>query len=281
MSEVALDLEKEKSPDTFTGHGFKFSVGLHLTLVLWLIAHWAVATFAPQTEQEKKFLKPKQTIRVDIVDLPSLKMQELNQVDLTQEMSDAKPELKKKEPPPVPVVLPEPDPKAMKLPDKVLPPKPEKKTLNTSQKSRLEELQKSIRAEARRNELMAKFRKEAKGEASDKRPKLGGNILSKGGSIQGSVADESDEYTATVQTHVRKFWNQPAWAVGSNLKAHVLVKLSPTGRVLLKQIVKSSGRREFDASVFEAIEAADPFPAPPELLKRIVLQEGFTCGFPD
>jgi TonB family protein len=278
MNDVDPSLHINKEPKGFLSHGFKFSILLHVTLVLWLFAHWAAVTFSPYSEKEKKFARPKQSIRVDMVDLPTLKMQELHQVDLTKEASEKKIEEKKEEI----VVPPPPNPTAMQLPVKksevVINKKDEKKSPD---KSRLEELQKSIRAEARRQEVLSKFKKEVKGDDENKRVKLGGNILSKGGSVQGEVADESGEYEASVTTHVQKFWIQPTWAAGANLKAHVTVKLSPTGRVLSKKISVSSGRVEFDKSALEAVEAADPFPAPPELLKRIALQEGVECRFPD
>ncbi len=262
---------KAFEPPTFFSYGFKFSLLLHFVVLLWLIAQWAAGSYVSKEDMKK--LRPKKAIRVDIVDLPSIKFNELNKVDLTKEVSkETKPVSKeeaKTEPAPPP-----PSPTAMKLPS-------DKKEKNIPDKKRLEEIQKSIRAEAKRQEIMSKFKQEVKKGEDDKRPLLGGNIISKGGSVQGDIANEADEFTALVQTHVRKFWKAPPWSAGQNYKVRVVVKLSPAGRVLSKLISKSSGRPEFDASALEAVEAADPFPPPPDFYKRIVLQEGIECGFPE
>lgn len=270
---------QEEEPKSFFRHGFKSSIVLHTALIVWLLAYWAVEKFLPYTEKEKKVMRPKQSIRVDVVDLPTLKMQELNSVDLSKEASsNVKPEKKEEVVTPAP-----PSPTVMKLPDdkSTLIKKDSKDTKKPEDKSRLAEIQKGLRAEAKRQEILSKFKKEVNADSSNKRPVLGGNIISKGGSVHGGVADESEEYTALITTHVQKFWAQPVFSAGTNLRARVLVKLSPTGRVLSKELIRSSGRKEFDTSAMEAVEAADPFPAPPDVLKRIALQGGLECGFPD
>ncbi len=266
------ETEKPFSQSAFVSHGFRFSILLHASLIIWLVAQWAADSYV-QSTSEKKITRPKKSIRVDVVDLPSVKLSDLNKVDLTKEADTNPVKAKAKE-----EVVVAPSPTAMKLPsDKKL----DKTNPKDDSKKRIEEIQKGLRAEAKRQEILSKYKQVAKEADDTKRPVLGGNILSKGGSVQGDVANEADEFTAMVQTHVRKFWKAPPWAAGQSYKTRVIVKLSPGGRVLTKQISKSSGRPEFDASALEAVEAADPFPAPPEFFKRIVLQEGIECGFPD
>ncbi|MEZ4813918.1 MAG: TonB family protein [Bdellovibrionota bacterium] len=264
---------KSPQPSNFTSIGFRFSLLLHATLVLWLLAHWAAESFMNSHDDEaNKKLRPKKSIRVDVVDLPNLKFNELHKVDLTKEVQKTVVTEKPKEE--VVVTPPKSNPNAMKLPSN--------KKEKTASAKRLEEIQKNIRAEAKRQEILNKYKNQQKQQVEeDARPALGGNILSKGGSVQGDVANEADEFTATVQTHVRKFWKAPPWAAGQNYKVRVVVKIAPNGRVLSKMILRSSGRPEFDASAMEAVEAADPFPAPPEFFKRIIMNEGIECGFPD
>lgn len=226
-------------------------------------------------DEASKNLRPKKSIRVDVVDLPSIKFNELHKVDLTKEVE--KPEEKLKE---VVVEAPKANPNAMALPsDKTA--KKDKTAPKTDSQKRLEEIQKTIRAEAKRQEILSKYKQEQKQDVTDSRPALGGNIISKGGSVQGEVANDADEFTATVQTHVRKFWRAPPWSAGQNYKVRVVVKLAPNGRVLSKMVSRSSGRPEFDASALEAVQAADPFPPAPEFFKRILMNEGIECGFPD
>ena len=278
----------EIPPPQYMNRGFRFSLYIHSILFLCLIGKWGIDKYWPSPELDKSRL-PKKSIRVDVVDLPSLKLHDLYKVDLTKEAEEKAPiEAPKKEETAQnksaasdekkEVIPPAPSKDAMVLPGA------KEKNEALSGKERLAALQKKIREDARRQEVLSKFKKdvEKKSEGSDdKRPLLAGNILSKGGGVQGEVANEADEFTALIQTHVRKFWAAPPWAAGQKYKTRVLVKLSPAGRVLPKQVIASSGRKEFDASALEAVEAADPFPAAPEFLKRIVLQEGIECGFPD
>ena len=264
-------------PSNFFSKGVKFSLLFHTMVVLWSLAHWAAETYKNKNDDEAALkLRPKKSIRVDVVDLPSLKFNELNKVDLTKEVApEVKTEVKEEQ------VVPKLNPTAMKLPstEKSLDKKKEAPT--SSAQKRLEEIQKNIRAEAKRQEILNKYKQGQKQANADTRPALGGNILSKGGSVQGDVANEADEFTATVQTHVRKFWQAPPWSVGQNYKVRVVVKIAPSGRVLSKFVSRSSGRAEFDSSALEAVEAANPFPPPPEIFKRIVMNEGIECGFPD
>ncbi|MEI7440407.1 MAG: TonB family protein [bacterium] len=262
---------ESKKTNSYFKNGLRFSLLLHSTFFLWLVAHWVVSAVMGPTDAEKRLLLNKQSIRVDVVDLPSLKMQDLYKVDLTKEAATEAPSKVSKKEKEVEAIAPPSSPKAMKLPEEG----------KSSKKTRLKELQKTFRAEAKRQELLAKYKKQVSATSGDKRPLLGGNILSKGGSVQGDVAGEEDEFKASVKAHVLKFWTSPPSAMGQGYKAQIAVKISPAGRVLSKKIIKSSGRPDFDTSAMDAIEAADPFPAPPENLKRIILQEGVVCGFPD
>jgi len=274
------DAKDALAPSNYTSYGFKFSILLHVTLVLWFLAHWAAESFVNSKEDEiNKNLRPKKSIRVDVVDLPSLKFNELHKVDLTKEVEKTAPAEKAKE---AVVEAPKPNPNAMVLPSDKNKKAAAKEAPKTASQKRLEEIQKNLRAEAKRQEILNKYKQEQKKSGSeDARPALGGNIISKGGSVQGDVANEADEFTATIQTHVRKFWKAPPWSAGQSYKVRVVVKLAPNGRVLSKSVSRSSGRPEFDASALEAVEAADPFPPAPEFFKRIIMNEGIECGFPD
>jgi colicin import membrane protein len=266
--------EKKTQPKTFLSRGLKFSFFLHGVILLWVLAYSVVQNVI-QTEKEKNAPLPQQSIRVDIVDLPTLRVHELNKVDLTKEVSKKPLAAPKAEPVAKEAPKPKPSPTAMTLPEKKV----------KADESRLKALQNKIRAEAKREEILAKYKEEitakASGKEADTRAPLAGNIVSKGGSVQGAVANEADEFTALIQSHVRRFWQAPSWAAGQDYKTRVLVKLSPSGRVLSKKVIQSSGRSDFDASALEAVEAADPFPPPPEFFRRLILQEGIECGFPE
>ena len=76
---------KTKKTHTYFNHGLRFSLLLHFTFLLWLLAFWAVDSLRGPTDAEKRLLLNKQSIRVDVVDLPSLKLQDLYKVDLSKE----------------------------------------------------------------------------------------------------------------------------------------------------------------------------------------------------
>jgi colicin import membrane protein len=151
--------------------------------------------------------------------------------------------------------------------DKTKDPKKKEESLD-----RLKSLQESLRAEQKRKELIAGINKN--------RPVLAGNIVSEGYSLTGDIATDKEAFTGKIQGHVEKNFNVPSWMNSSKLKAEILVKIAPDGRLVSFSFIKSSGDSEFDLAASKAIEKSDPFPAPPESLKRVFLEEGVICGFP-
>ena len=76
-----------------------------------------------------------------------------------------------------------------------------------------------------------------------------------------------------------KYWKMPTWLSGRKLKAKVLVKLTPQGRILSTDFVERSGNPDFDLEVLKAIERADPVPAPPKDLADHFLANGEIWDF--
>lgn len=253
-------LYKKRRPKLF-GKALKYSLIVHGTLVgiviiqsLW---NMLLGREAKEDLLKKQGAAARKTIRVDLVDLPDLKVTELKSVDLSQEIAKA-PEVPKK-----------PSPQAMALNKD---PKP------LSKQDRLKEIQDQMRSEAKRKDLMAKL----KGEGADEgRQALGGNQVSQGLATEGELAQESDAYMAKVKSHLQKSWDIPSWMNHSKLRARILVKLSARGEVLSKDFLKRSGNAEFDSTVEKAIDRANPFPAPPPLLRAAYQDEGIEWGFPE
>ncbi len=267
---------------SFLGHAFiliVFAVGPMLSSFLGLSDY-------SERFQKKEF---RNAIRVDLVGLPKLTVQELQNIDPTLEVG--KP-AKKEEAPPVEEAAPTPSETAMKLPEKsdtaALDAKKkkeaeaaQKKAADASRK-RLEELRASLRVEQRRKELLDEIKGNDKGVGTGDggRPALSGNILSQGYSVTGDVATDMDVFQGHLKAHLRKSWNLPGWMEASNLSARVVVKLAPNGRILSQSFLKQSGNEEFDRYVSQAIKNAEPYPQPPPSLQRIVMEEGIEWGFP-
>jgi TonB family protein len=250
---------------------FVLSCAAHAALMisvpvgLWLNA-WLGFTSEREARLKASLAMARQAIRVDIVDLPQIKVSDLNKVDLSKDVGDA---------------APTSDPQAPQstaMIDQTAAAEKAKTSARLKAETRVKEIQDRLKVERRRNELIEKLKEKRAG--ADGRQKLAGNIVSEGYSTTGEVATEVDAYNGKAAAHLRGHFNIPAWFEASNLRARVLVKIGPDGRVLSQEFLKRSGNAEFDAYVDRAIQAANPFPAPPENLRRTFLEEGVEWGFP-
>jgi TonB family protein len=267
------NLLRKRAPK-FTKRAFRRSLILHGSIAgLFLLSSLAglvINRGDKQKEIERQNRMAKMAIRVDIVDLPSMKLEQMKSIDLSQKVGAAK----KVELPPPP---PPPSPTAMKQATK----KPmdlfEKESKGDASK-RLKALQEQMRADAKRKELAAKL-KGGKAE-TEGREALRGNKLSEGASLSGEIATQADAYNGKLQGHLNRHWRLPDWSVNSGLSARVLVKIGPDGRIASKSFVKRSANEKFNESVERALEDAEPFPAPPPALSKIYLEDGIEWGFP-
>jgi TonB family protein len=265
-------LLKKKIPNDLNP-SLRKSFILHLILVGVYFVHWGYSKFWVSDLEKSQVLREQKAmrtaIRVDLVDLPSLKLSEMSKIDLNQEPDSAQKIQEDNR-----VETPEISPTAMV--DKTQQKKDslvvDDLSKGKEKKDKLKALQDSLRAEQKRKELIAGLQK--------KRPLLGGNIVSEGYSLTGDVASDKEAFSGKVQAHVSKNFHVPSWMNSSKLKAEVLVKVAPDGRLVSSSIIQSSGDSEFDSAASRAIEKSDPFPTPPESLKRIFLEEGITCAFP-
>lgn len=265
-----------KTVPSFVKDGFRRSVFSHGALLVLVLVSGFVGSFI-ETDSEKQArlqaILTKSAIRVDMVDLPSLKPQDMMNIDATQKVGKIEaPSKKEKE---IEKELPKVKPSDTAMLDRT---RDAKDSLKKEKKvDRLKALRDSLRADNRRRELSQKL----KGETSPGgRPVLAGNILSEGDSVSGDMATLIDAYNGKVKAHLRQNWNVPGWMTTGKLKARVLVKVAPDGRILSQQFLQKSGNAEFDGYVSKALEMANPFPPPPEHLKRIYMEDGLEWGFP-
>lgn len=263
-----------KVPPTFFRRGFRRSLFFHLAFVAWTLLQGLVGYFWESDAEKTARLKAqvsRSAIRVDMVDLPSLKLQDLEKIDATADVGAPKAPEKEIE-----VKKPQPSPTAMVDKTTDAKKKTDAKSKTPTAADRLKALRDSLRVDNRRAELSRRL----KGEGEGTRPALGGNIVSEGDSTTGDLATQVDAFGAKVKAHLRRHWDVPGWMTTGRLRAEVLVKISPDGRVLSRDFTKRSGNAEFDGAVARAIEQSDPFPPPPEALKRVYMEEGILWGFP-
>jgi outer membrane biosynthesis protein TonB len=265
----------------FDREGMTYSFIIHASLAVIIL----IKTFFPdlflsrdEIQARLRMRETKTAIRVDMVGLPTLTRQEIEKLDLTQEATKPPGTEKGQDTEAVEVAPPSKD--VMKLPDAEGLKKPGENTVVKNREDKLkaakDTLKKELSAEARRKALMQKL---GSGN-SEGRASVEGNIISKGYAASGTVATEMEAYQGQLRGHIRRFWDVPSWMNATSLKARILVRLSFDGHIVSKEFLVKSGNNEFDRYVDQTISAAEPFPAPPELLKRSMLEEGVEWGFP-
>ena len=103
-----------------------------------------------------------------------------------------------------------------------------------------------------------------KGEGGDGGGRgLGATALDNRGGMGGGTLIDPQKlgYQIALKDHVKKGWR---WLPGSkNLRASVLIRMQPNGRIQDVRIEVSSGNSQFDESVVRAVRKADPVPPPP------------------
>lgn len=125
-----------------------------------------------------------------------------------------------------------------------------------------------------------KLKQEVAERDKPKTPAYKGNALSEGSSLSGLQRIDFDRYYGVIETAVRTHWNLPGWLEQSGLKAQALVLIDADGSIKERRIVTSSGNETFDAHVLAAIDAANPFAAPPAKIKDLLAIKGIIFNFP-
>lgn len=77
-------------------------------------------------------------------------------------------------------------------------------------------------------------------------------------------------YAAIVEKTVKQNWRYPAVGMDQNLVAQVELRIDPQGRIIGSDLVKSSGRADFDSSALRAVRETEQLPPPPQENLRII-----------
>jgi TolA protein len=208
-------------------------------------------------------------VQVDLVGLPDISIRDLEKLD-----------------PSLPEVeAPAEAPKPVEVEDDLMAIEAQKKAIAEKEKSEADARAKKIaREEEEKKKALKQIEEEMKREQALKslqskergRPKLKGNILSKGTSTVGGIGTPKDQYTAIIMAKIKeRFFISPNQR-DRGLNNAIHIELFPTGRVRSKRFVSPSQDSFFDSAVMQAIGDAEPFPIPEDLS---LLEGGITVRF--
>ncbi|MDH5580984.1 MAG: TonB C-terminal domain-containing protein [Bdellovibrionales bacterium] len=112
---------------------------------------------------------------------------------------------------------------------------------------------------------------------------LEGNKISKGSAIIGTRGSrpttEVEEYVSTLPDFVRPHWKLPSYLINEDLNCRIRIYLNSTGHLIRAEVYKSSGNKEYDQRAMNAINRSQ-FPTPKGLAKDLAAQGKIVLGFP-
>lgn len=113
---------------------------------------------------------------------------------------------------------------------------------------------------------------------------LEGNQISKGEAVIGDSLNESRslfaKYASRIPSHVRPFWKLPTYLMDKQLSCRIRVYIAKNGDILRTEIIQSSGVNDYDARALNAIQSANPFPAPEDEIISFLAAGQVVLGFP-
>lgn len=261
-----MSTETYKEPDIFKS-SLKLSLIAHVVIALVFTVRAYFFTAEP--------IDYSAAVRVDIVALPD----KLDPSQVTLAKEEEKPAPKPKATPEVKV-----EPKKPVAETK----KPEPDTVNLKKtKSKQEEALEKLKRQAALDKIKNQIENESKAndtgksENKQKITQVKGNILSPGTALTGLNKLQHENYVGTLDQHIKQNWALPEWLAKRDLKARARVRLDETGKIISREIIKTSGDENYDEHVLGTIDRSAPFPAPPEKFAAIVSVQGIVIGFPE
>jgi TonB family protein len=209
------------------------------------------------------------SVRVDVVGMPKLTIEELRQLELPTEAPAEQPVQAE-------ATKVEEAPDVVKPDDLVIPDSKPKKSLTSF-------------LENYSSQKVKPAAKEKKGDKSGKVAGLDsliieGNRLSKGTALVGNNSDIADPvyvgYVNTIPEKVRQNWRVPGFLKEQNLKCKIQFWIGPRGEILKAAIFESSGNVDYDNIALEAVKASAPFAPPPVEAAPRLGSRGLILGFP-
>ena len=250
-------------------HTISFIIHALIVVLAYLYSSLVMESDTPNVVDTSKTRIVGKAIRVDMVAMPKLTIQELKQ------MNDAAPGT----PEPKPVIK-----EAAKGGDE-----------NTvfQKEGKVESFADRLKALSKRKTKNAKVvKKKKKAEVGNegisgtrlKKILALGNKISTGESLvglgNGNSGDLFDQYAIQITDFVRSKWRLPAYLGDKDLRCTIQVFISASGKLLNTKIIKTSGNSDYDNFALGAIKAVGFFPKPDTAISRRVVSGEIALGFP-
>ena len=174
-----------------------------------------------------------------------------------------------------------PAPEPIKIPEKAKPEIAKKpRNIKAEQKKAMDALKQREALESIKNLVHSKPA-ETPTDLKPNQPQYKGNVIASGNSFTGISGLVAQEYWGQIKRHAQNFWTLPEWLMNQPLKASIVIRLDPNGRVVQTDIYKSSGNQAFDMAAISAVEAASPFPVPPDKIRDTIAQSWIVLNLPE
>lgn len=212
---------------------------------------------------KKKIEIVQSAVRIDIVSLPKMTVQELKRVELSK-------------------------------PDEPLPVEREHSKNNETslvefkkkkEKLNLSNILNNLSSKKLKPIRKKKLRKDRKISRNNlKKLILEGNKLSKGQSIYGDSIKRNEQdflnYIQSLPNKIRLHWKLPSYLSLKGLRCRIRVYIASNGRVLKMEVFESSGDVEYDKKAMNAVKLSDPLPKPMKDIASRVASGSVILGFP-
>jgi TonB family protein len=259
---------------------FYASFALHFLIFSLLILN---QNFLPSSlfgldEDKVTIIEP--AVRVDLVQMPTMTLQELKKLDLSATSPEPT------------TANSEPDTSSELETKSVANPEQPEFQEETKAKSFAEVLKELSAKKIQKKKADSTPNKESnsnnnklsgKQQAQLQKLLLAGNRLSEGTASQGSGTAELQgfhAYMSKLPDHVRPHWKLPSYLMGQGLKCRIRVYLNQQGQVVQSKIWETSGNPEYDQRAIQAITQSQPFPLyDKEYVSRAISGE-IVLGFP-
>jgi TonB family protein len=114
---------------------------------------------------------------------------------------------------------------------------------------------------------------------------LEGNKLSQGSSLTGDIGNTPADgvlqsYALALPNAIRPYWKLPSFLLEQNLNCRVRVFIGPSGELLKAEIYTSSGDAEYDQKALDATRRAAPFTRPSDEIAGRMARGEIILGFP-
>lgn len=267
-------IDSEYSQDL--GIGLLKSLSLHLAFFIFIAAFTLVIKIIkPSIDEVEAPAIIESSVKVDVVGMPKLTVQELKKLDLPalgdeeQQLDTPKPIERNAEP-----AVSESESSFNE--DSKKP----KKNLNDLL-SRLSNRKLKLKPSKSKNI----GNESGIDKASLNKLILEGNKISKGSSLTGVISDEQlsgefSEYALKLPQLIRPFWKLPTYLIEQELKCRVRIFIDSSGKLTKSVIYESSGNNIYDSKALEATKLASPFPPPPESIVLKLSRGDVILGFP-